>query len=158
MTVKREKLAVSACLLGIPCKYNGGDNYTPLMERLRAVYDLVPICPETLGGLTAPRPPAEWVGDRVLDREGRDVTDAFEAGARRALAVVLENGCKKALLKERSPSCGTGLIYDGSFTGRTIPGDGAAAALLRERGICLYGESALGELLLPGENSGEFHK
>ena len=147
--MKRERLAVSACLLGENCKYSGGNNLLPGIEELRARCDLVPICPETWGGLTAPRPPAERVGDRVLDREGRDVTAAFEAGARRALEAVLENGCRRALLKERSPSCGAGTIYDGTFTGRTVPGDGLAAALLRAHGIRLYGESELSALLSP---------
>ena len=82
-----------------------------------------------------------------MDREGRDVTDAFEAGARRALAVVLENGCKKALLKERSPSCGRGAVYDGSFSGRLTAGSGVAAELLSAHGIPVYGESRVEELL-----------
>ena len=143
----KERLLISACLLGVNCKYNGGNNYIPRMEQLRERYELVPVCPETWGGLTAPRPPAERVGDRVLDREGRDVTAAFQEGARRALAAALERGCRKALLKERSPSCGAGWIYDGTFTGTLVPGDGLAAALLRSHGVELWGESEIEALL-----------
>ena len=143
----REKLLISACLLGIDCKYDGGNNRHPLAERLREKYDLVPVCPETWGGLAAPRPPAERVGDRILDREGRDLTDAFQRGARRALETARENGCRRAVLKERSPSCGAGRIYDGTFTGATVPGDGVAAALLRAEGLLLCGESEIEGLL-----------
>ena len=143
----KEKLLISACLLGRNCKYNGGNNLHPLVERLGEKYDLVPICPETWGGLTSPRPPAERIGDRILDREGRDVTDAFQRGAQRALETARKNGCRRAVLKERSPSCGAGRIYDGTFTGTTVPGDGVAAALLRAEGLVLYGESEIERLL-----------
>ena len=143
----KEKLLISACLLGRNCKYNGGNNLHPLAERLGEKYDLVPICPETWGGLTSPRPPAERVGGRILDREGRDVTEAFQRGAQRALETARKNGCRRAVLKERSPSCGAGRIYDGTFTGTTVPGDGVAAALLRAEGLVLYGESEIEKLL-----------
>lgn len=143
----KEKLLISACLLGRNCKYNGRNNLHPLVERLGEKYDLVPICPETWGGLAAPRPPAERIGDRILDREGRDVTDAFQRGAQRALETARKNGCRRAVLKERSPSCGAGRIYDGTFTGTTVPGDGVAAALLRAEGLVLYGESEIEKLL-----------
>ena len=143
----KKKLLISACLLGRNCKYNGGNNLHPLVERLGEKYDLVPICPETWGGLAAPRPPAERIGDRILDREGRDVTDAFQRGAQRALETARKNGCRRAVLKERSPSCGAGRIYDGTFTGTTVPGDGVAAALLRAEGLVLYGESEIEKLL-----------
>ena len=143
----REKLLISACLLGVDCKYDGGNNRHPLVERLGEKYDLVPVCPETWGGLAAPRPPAERVGDRILDREGRDLTDAFQRGARRALETARKSGCRRAVLKERSPSCGAGRIYDGTFTGATVPGDGVAAALLRAEGLLLCGESEIEGLL-----------
>ena len=138
---------VSACLLGENCKYNGGNNLHPLVDALRERYDLIPICPESWGGLAAPRSPAERVGDRVLSREGEDWTAAFEKGARLALETARREGCRKALLKERSPSCGTGTIYDGTFTGQTTAGDGVAAALLRAEGLELFGESDIQRLL-----------
>ena len=143
----KEPLLISACLLGENCKYNGGSNLHPLAEALQEKYDLIPVCPETWGGLTAPRAPAERVGSRVLSRDGEDWTAAFAEGARLTLEAARRHGCRKALLKERSPSCGSGLIYDGSFSGRLIPGDGVAAALLRGEGLTLYGESKIALLL-----------
>ena len=107
--------------------------------------ELIPVCPEQLGGLPTPRIPAERVGDKVLSRTGADVTAAFRAGAERALEAA--QGTGKALLKERSPSCGCTCIYDGSFTGQVIPGQGVTAELLARHGIKLYGESQVDELL-----------
>ena len=143
----KEKLLISACLLGSNCKYNGGNNYHPLTERLREKYTLVPVCPEALGGLAVPHEPSERVGDRVLSRAGEDVTDAFRRGAERTLEAALRHGVKKAVLKERSPSCGSGAVYDGTFTGTVVPGDGVAAQLLKARGVAVYGESRIEELL-----------
>jgi len=143
----REKLLVSACLLGQPCRYAGGSNAIPEAEALGARYELIPVCPEQLGGLPTPRIPAERVGDKVLSRTGADVTAAFRAGAERALEAA--QGAGKALLKERSPSCGCTCIYDGSFTGQVIPGQGVTAELLARHGIKLYGESQVDELLRP---------
>jgi len=131
----REPLLISACLLGVNCKYNGGNNYCPAVEKLREKYDLIPICPESAGGLAAPREPSERVGERVLARDGTDVTAAFQKGAEAALETALRCGAKKALLKARSPSCGVGEIYDGTFSGRLVAGDGVAAALLRAHGV-----------------------
>ena len=139
-------LLVSACLLGVPCRYNGSSKGIPgLRERLSGCA-LFPVCPEVLGGLPTPRPPAERVGDRVRTRDGRDVTEAYLRGARAALRVARENGCAVALLKERSPSCGCGLIYDGSFSGVLSPGSGVAAELLAQNGIRVIGESRLDAL------------
>ena len=143
----REKLLISACLLGRNCKYNGGNNYTPLVEALKARYDLVPVCPECFGGLPIPHEPSERVGDRVLSKSGADVTAAFQRGAEKTLALALQHGVKKAVLKERSPSCGCGSIYDGTFTGKVVPGNGVAAELLLQHGVTIYGESRIGELL-----------
>ena len=143
----REKLLISACLLGRNCKYNGGNNYTPLTEALKERYELVPVCPECLGGLPIPHEPSERVGDRVLSKSGADVTAAFQRGAEKTLALALQHGVKKAVLKERSPSCGCGSIYDGTFTGTVVPGNGVAAELLLSRGVVIYGESRIGELL-----------
>ncbi len=145
----REPLLVSACLLGVNCKYSGGNNalLPELLAALEARYRLVPVCPERDGGLPTPRTPSERRGDRVLNRAGEDVTEAFRRGAAIALQAAEEAGCRLALLKERSPSCGSGRIYDGSFSGTVIPGDGVAAALLKEHGLAVYGESQIQALL-----------
>ena len=145
----KEKLLISACLLGRNCKYNGGNNYTPLAERLKARYDLVPVCPEVLGGLPIPHEPSERVGDRVLSRSGEDVTAAFRLGAEKTLEIARRRGARLAVLKERSPSCGWGAVYDGTFTGTVVPGNGVAAELLARGGVSIYGESRIRELLEP---------
>lgn len=135
-----EPILVSACLLGANCKYSGGNNLCPELEGLKERYQLIPICPEQLGGLPTPRPPAECQGDRVINKEGRDVTDEFQKGAEEALKLGQYFGCNKAILKSRSPSCGCGTIYDGTFTGTLVPGDGITAKLLRCNGFSLYSE------------------
>ena len=145
----KEKLLISACLLGRNCKYNGGNNYTPLAERLKARYDLVPVCPEVLGGLPIPHEPSERVGDRVLSRSGEDVTAAFRLGAEKTLEIARRRGARLAVLKERSPSCGWGAVYDGTFTGTVVPGNGVAAELLARGGVAIYGASRIRELLEP---------
>ena len=146
----KEKLLISACLLGRNCKYSGGNNYIPAVEKLRERYELVPICPECMGGLPIPHDPAERVGDKVLSRTGADATAPFQRGAELALRRARQTGAKLALLKERSPSCGCGAIYDGTFTGTVVPGDGVAAELLAKNGVTIYGESRIGELLEGG--------
>lgn len=143
----KEKLLISACLLGEKCRYDGGGNYTPGVERLREFCQLVPVCPEQLGGLPTPRTPSERVGERVLSKTGTDVTEAFRTGAERTLETALSHGVRFAMLKERSPSCGCGYIYDGSFSGRIIPGNGVTAELLAQNGIRIYGEGCIQELL-----------
>ena len=143
----KEKLLVSACLLGENCKYSGGNNYSPAVAALGEKYELIPVCPEQMGGLPTPRVPSERAGDRVLDREGTDVTDAFRLGAEKALETALAHGIKRAVLQERSPSCGCGTIYDGTFSGVLIPGDGVTTELLRKHGIEVTGGSHLDQLL-----------
>ena len=142
-------ILVSECLLGIRCKYSGGAN--PCLAVIQAVkagrHRLIPVCPECLGGLAIPRQPSERVGDRVLSRTGEDVTAQYERGAQAALALAKLYGCTAAILKERSPSCGSGTIYDGTFSGGLTAGDGVTAALLRENGIAVYGESEIERLL-----------
>ena len=142
----REKLLISACLLGENCKYSGGNNYEPLTEALGERFELVPVCPERLGGLTSPREPAE----RVLSRTGEDWTAAFYLGAERTLEIARREGISQAVLKERSPSCGCGAVYDGTFTGTVVPGDGVAAELLKRHGVHIRGESQIEELLKNG--------
>ncbi len=143
----KEKLLISACLLGENCKYSGGNNYCPAVEQLRKRFDLIPVCPERDGGLPTPRVPSERRSDRVVNKLGEDVTAQFRRGAELALHTALENGCRRALLKERSPSCGCGTIYDGSFTGTVITGDGVTAELLKQHNISILGESRIDELL-----------
>lgn len=140
-------LLISACLLGVPCRYDGSSKPHPLAEALAARYHLVPVCPEQLGGLATPRPPAERQGDRVTARTGADVTEAYRRGAESALTLCRLLDCRAAVLKERSPSCGHGEIYDGTFTAALTAGDGVTAELLSAHGIPVYGESRIQELL-----------
>jgi uncharacterized protein YbbK (DUF523 family) len=142
-------LLISHCLCGEPCRYDGLSKglEADVLSALSARYRLVPVCPEVVGGLPTPRQPAERVGDRVRTQAGADVTAAYEAGAQMALALCREEGCERALLKERSPSCGCGQIYDGTFTATLTQGDGVTADLLLHSGIAVYGESRLDELL-----------
>ncbi len=144
-----EKLLISACLLGGNCRYDGGNNALSeeVLAALRARWELLPVCPERDGGMSTPRIPSERRGESVVNRAGEDVTAFFVRGAEIALRTARDAGCRYALLKERSPSCGSGLIYDGSFTGTLVPGDGLAAEALRAAGIAVYGENGLKMLL-----------
>lgn len=142
-----EHLLISACLLGLRCRYDGESKPIMQMVALMEQYHLVPICPEQLGGLPTPRDPAERQGSAVRTRAGVDVSEQYRRGAQQALHLARLYGCKAAILKERSPSCGSGEIYDGSFTGRLTDGDGVTAALLKENGIAVYGESEIETLL-----------
>jgi uncharacterized protein YbbK (DUF523 family) len=136
---------VSACLLGIRTTYDGSSRPQPHLIELAARGCIVPVCPEVAGGLSTPRPPAEIVGGdggavldgdaHVLTRDGEDVTEAFIAGAQIALEAARRFGIKTAVLQPRSPSCGPCQIYDGRFSGRLVPGQGVAAALLTRHGI-----------------------
>ena len=140
------KILVSACLLGENCKYNGGNNYNEDVAKLAEGHKLIPICPECFGGLPIPRVPSEIKGGRVYSKNGEDLTDEFNDGAEKALYVAEESGCQLAILKERSPSCGFGEIYDGSFSGKTVRGNGITAQLLYDNGIKIMGESKVNEI------------
>ena len=135
---------ISACLAGENVKYNGGNNYNQKVMDFLKDKEYVLVCPETAGGLKAPRDPAERIGDKVIDRVGRDLTEAFHEGARRCLEQILETTSPEdiegAILKARSPSCGSGVIYDGTFSGRKIPSEGITAAMLREAGYRVISE------------------
>ena len=137
-----ENLLVSACLLGFECKYSGGSNKLSdeYIAQLKAKYRLIPVCPETAGGLPVPRDPSERLGDKVISSKGKDVSAQFNKGAEIALYLARRYGCKKALLKRNSPSCGGEFIYDGSFSGALVPGEGVAAELLRANGVEVFGE------------------
>ena len=141
------KLLVSACLLGVCCRYDGDSKAYPEMEKLARCHTLVPVCPEQLGGLPTPRPPAERRAAGVFNREGADVTAAYDRGAREVLRLARLYGCTVAILKERSPACGSGKIYDGTFTKTLVDGYGAAAELLAKNGIRVLGESDLENFL-----------
>lgn len=136
-----DKLLVSACLLGTPCRYDGRSKADARVQALAGKYELIPVCPEQLGGLSTPREPSERRGERVVMRSGRDVTAEYRRGAETALALCLQNGCKAAVLKEKSPSCGCGKVYDGTFSHSLTAGDGVTAELLKAHGIFVYGES-----------------
>ena len=143
----KEKLLISACLCGQNTKYNGGNNNLKNLELLEQKFILIPICPEVMGGLSTPRDPSEKQEKRVVSNKGKDVTKEFELGAFKALKIAKENGVTLALLKESSPSCGSHLIYDGSFSGTKIEGEGITAKLLRENQIKIYSENQIDELL-----------
>ena len=115
--------------------------------KLREKYNLIPICPEIYGGLPTPRIPSERTGDKVMMKNGADVTENYNRGAKASLDIARVNGARLALLKERSPSCGKGLIYDGTFSGALTEGNGVTVDLLLKNGIAVFGESELDELL-----------
>lgn len=129
------RIMVSACLLGQNCKYNGGNNRNPELLRLLSGHEVIPVCPEVLGGLSVPRPSAEIVNGTVMNRNGKSVDDAFMCGAKKALAVAEENQPDLIILQSRSPSCGVKEIYDGTFSGNLIPGHGVFATLAMESGF-----------------------
>ena len=135
-----ENLLISACLLGVQCRYDGGSKPVMPTVALMEQYHLIPICPEQLGGLPTPREPSERQGCAVVMKSGTDVTAQYRRGAEQTLHLARLYGCKAAVLKERSPSCGSGEIYDGTFTGALTAGDGVTAELLKANGITVYGE------------------
>ena len=141
------RILVSGCLLGVCCRYDGASKPHHSVLELAKRHELIPVCPEQLGGLATPRPPAERQGDRIIARTGADVTEQYRRGAEEALKLYRLLGCDAAVLKERSPSCGSGEIYDGAFSGTLTAGDGVTAELLKTNGISVYGESQIGELL-----------
>ncbi len=138
-------MMLSACLAGINCVYDGTNKFHPVFSRIYKNNEALVFCPEVLGGLKIPHSPSEIVGGdglavlegdaRVLSREGEDVTDFFLKGARKVLKLAVRHGIKKVVLKSKSPSCGCGLIFDGSFSKKLIPGVGVTAALLKREGL-----------------------
>lgn len=143
MAMKSEQtpaILVSACLLGVCCKYDGGSNESEEVLKLKEKYHVIPVCPEQMGGLVTPRIPAERSGQEVVTKDGKRVTEQFQKGAQETWKLARLFGCQAAVLKERSPSCGSGVIYDGTFTGTRIPGDGVTAELLKQNGIQVYTE------------------
>ena len=147
MSVVMEKILISACLVGDNVKYDGGNNLSPKIEALLEKYELVPFCPEVEGGLPIPRHPAEQRGEQVVNDLDEDVTEQFERGAELAYNICLYLKITKAILKERSPSCGSHQIYDGTFSHKVIPGMGVTAAYLKRKGIAVYSEDEIDSLL-----------
>lgn len=139
-------ILISGCLLGLKCRYDAKEKKLPEIEKLIESYNLIPICPEQLGGLPTPRIPAERVKDRVITQVGVDVTKEYRLGAEEALKIAKLYNCKKAILKEKSPSCGCGKIYDGTFSRNLIVGNGVTADLLLKNGIEVFGESEIDKL------------
>ena len=129
------KIAVSACLLGENCKYNGGNNYSEKVCEYIKSCEVVSVCPEVLGGLPTPRESAEIVKGIVSHKDGTSVDKEFRLGAKAALEIIKAQRADLVILQSRSPSCGVNTIYDGSFSGRIISGQGVFAELLRENGI-----------------------
>lgn len=136
---------VSACLAGVPCRYDGKSREVQQVIELVNRGEAVPVCPEQLGGLTTPRASCEICNNKVMNKEGRDCTAEFELGAERTLAIAKALGITKAILKANSPSCGCGKIYDGTFSGTLIDGNGRTAEMLIKHGIKVYTEEELSQ-------------
>ena len=135
ITTEKEKILISACLIGLNCKYDGGNNENSKLVELMKEKDLVPICPEQLGGLKTPRASAERKQEKVITKEGVDVTKEYQKGAEEVLNLAKKLNIKKAILKSRSPSCGIDEIYDGTFSHTLTKKDGVTAELLKKNGI-----------------------
>ncbi len=131
---------LSACLAGLCTNWRGRADLAAWAREAVTRGDAIPVCPEQLGGLPTPRVPAERRGDRVVTSTGKDVTAEYQRGAHRALAIAREHGCEIAILKSLSPSCGVGEIRDGSFSRRSVPGDGVTAQTLRGAGLRILTE------------------
>ena len=128
-------ILVSACLAGVKCAYDGKARPCQKVIELVEQDKAIPVCPEQLGGMPTPRIPCEQQGNKVVNQEGQDKTAEFKKGAQEALKIAKFAGCQKAILKSKSPSCGAGQVYDGTFTNNVIDGDGVFAGLLRKNGI-----------------------
>ena len=143
----KENVLISECLLGIDCKYNGKANHLYTLDKLKEKFNLIPVCPECLGGLPIPRNPSEIKEKRVVTQNGNDVTEQFEKGAQSVLKLAQIFNCKKAILKSNSPSCGYGKIYDGTFSHTLVDGVGVTANLLSKNNIIIYNEKTSEDLL-----------
>lgn len=141
--MKKTKKLISACLLGIKCRWDGKEKTNEKAINLAQKEFLIPICPEQLGGLSTPRDPAEQRGNKVFSKDGKDVTDNFKRGASQVLKLAKCLNIQEVILKQKSPSCGCGKIYDGTFSDKIIKGDGVTAALLKKNGIKVITEEDL---------------
>lgn len=147
------KVAVSRCLLGGNCKYNGGNNFDPELNKLLQGHEVIAVCPEVRGGLPVPRDPCEIVDGKVCTAKGISCDDAYRRGARIELENVRRFGAQLAILQARSPSCGVRHVYDGTFSGTLISGSGIFAHLLKQEGIMAVDTEAKAQLksLLAGK-------
>lgn len=141
------EILVSACLLGLNCRYDGSGCYHAGLEKLKSLHHMIPICPELYGGLPTPREPAEIVGDKVLTKSGRNVTAQYEKGAQEVLALARMFNCRVAVLKAKSPSCGKKVVYDGRFSGKLVDGNGVLAQLLIDEGLTVLTEDEIEKLI-----------
>ena len=135
------RILISACLLGARCRYDGVSKLQPWISDLAERHILVPVCPEQLGGLPTPRPPAEILDGKVINAESADVTQQYEKGAREILKLARLFNCEAAILKERSPACGFGKVHNGLFDGGLVEGNGVLAGLLSREGLTIIGET-----------------
>lgn len=142
-----ENIIISACLCGINSKYNGGNNKIDNIDKLKEKYNLIYICPELFGGLGVPREPAEIKDGKVVTKSGKDVSANFIDGALKSLEIALKNNVKVAILKESSPSCGSSMVYDGTFSGNKVSKMGIAAEIFKKNNIKVYNETQI-ELLI----------
>ena len=140
-------IIVSRCLLGDNCRYKGDNCLNEKVAALKKKHTIIPVCPEELGGLPTPRDPGERVGEKVISDKGKDITEEYYRGAKFALEIALKNGADLCVFKAKSPSCGCGVIYDGTFTGNMILGDGVTTELMKKQGI-----RVITELDLDAEN------
>ena len=138
-----ENILVSACLLGVSCRYDGKSKPNENVIALKDRYNIRPVCPEIMGGLPTPRKASEIQGFQVVMGDGTNVTKEYRKGAEEVLKLCRLFGCKRAVLKEKSPSCGCGKVYDGTFSGKLIDGNGITAKLLMENGIEVFGETGI---------------
>lgn len=143
----KTKILVSACLLGENCKYSGGNNKNEKVIALSEYFDLIPVCPECFAGLPIPRLPSEIKDGKVFSKAGEDLTSKFRYGAEQTLYIARECNAPAAVLKENSPSCGFGKIYDGTFSGKLCDGNGFTAELLNKNEIAVFGESKIQKLI-----------
>lgn len=138
------KLLCSACLLGISCRFDGKSKPSPAVLALLKQHELIPVCPEQLGGLPTPRPACEIQKDgRVLSIKGYDLSEQYQKGAQEADRIYKLTGCQSALLKARSPACGKDIVYDGSFSGELTKGHGVLAGMLLNKGISVFTEEEI---------------
>ena len=144
---RRERVLVSACLLGTPCRYDGKSKKCSEVEKLEKYFDFIPVCPEVMGGLKTPRDPSEIQNEKVISKKGRDVTQNYHDGAYWSVAACKVKSISLAILKENSPSCGVHFIHDGSFTGKLISGKGITVRRLEKIGVLSIDEEEAKELL-----------
>lgn len=139
-----EKIVVSACLLGEPCRYDGKSCPNPMVIDFCSDKQVYPVCPEVLGGLLIPRISCEIRGNRVISKTGENHTKEYQRGARKVLELMQREKITMAVLKSKSPSCGVGKVYDGTFTGTLTEGDGICAQMLKQHGLSVMNEEQLG--------------